>query len=443
MRVNRGMRLGRAELRAVQAAALAWGLALSTAGCATSATSDNTAAGATPRISFARTTNWRTFRIPAPATTTDASLDAISCRAAARCVAGGTFFTSTPDSPDAFTVSYTSGKWAPAKPLIMPAGTTSSQLNGLACVASGPCMAVGTYTTSAGPSYGFVAEQSRGRWAPATRLLQSANDRIASLNGVTCTAPGDCVAVGSIYTPRHGEMPMIVTEASGRWQKPSEISPPAKPTPRYGGDQLSSVACQRTGYCVAVGVYNVTADPSHLTVRPMVVIESHERWLPARGIQAPADTASIPDAPGVGVLDAVGLGSVSCAPHGPCLATGTYLATPAQFRGLAVSELHGRWGSTQELIPARGTTVACNIAYCLIAGGGSARASPGIAVTYARGRWGQVAAIRPPADANQSAAMRYQIDFGGVACFPGGRCIAAGSYIDKSGHRAPVVATRS
>ncbi len=441
MRVSRGMGLRRAKLRAVQAAALAWGLALAAAACTTSARSSNTAPGVTPRISFARTTNWRTFRIPAPAAATDASLTAISCRSAARCVAGGTFFTNTPHSPDAFTVTYTRGKWARAQALIIPGGT-SSQLNGLACVASGPCVAVGTYTTSKGPTYGFVAENFHGRWTPATRLPQSANDRIASLNGVTCSAPGDCLAVGSVYTPRFGEMPMIVTEASGRWQMPTQISPPAKPTPRYGGDQLSSVACQRTGYCVAVGVYNVIADPSHLTVRPMVVVETDGRWLPPRGILAPADTASIPNAPGVGVLDDAGLGSVSCAPHGRCMAAGTYLATPAQFRGLAVSELHGRWGTTQELIPARGMTVACNIAYCLIAGGGSARASPGIAVTYARGQWGQVAAIRPPGDANQSAAMGYQINFGGVVCFPGGRCIAAGSYIDKSGHRASLVSTR-
>jgi len=175
----------------------------------------------------------------------------------------------------------------------------------------------------------------------------------------------------------------------------------------------------------------------------MVAIEAHGRWLPARGIQAPADTASIPDAPGVGVPAAAGLGSVSCAPDGPCLASGTYLAAPAQFRGLAVSELHGRRGPAQELIPARGTTVACTIACCLIAGGGSARASPGTAVTYARGRWGPAAAIRPPADASQSAAMGYQLLIEAVVCFPGGRCIAAGSCIDKSGHRAALVATRS
>jgi len=42
-----------------------------------------------------------------------------------------------------------------------------------------------------------------------------AGDTIATLNGVTCTAPGDCVAVGSLNTVRDGEMPMVAAEQSG------------------------------------------------------------------------------------------------------------------------------------------------------------------------------------------------------------------------------------
>lgn len=356
--------------------------------------------------------------------------------------AGGTAYTSTPNSPEAFTVSYASGRWAPAKVLIMPAGTESSQLNGLACVPAGGCVAVGTYTTSAGPSYSFIATLSRARWA-VTHLPLPSSDITASLNGITCTAPGDCVAVGSIDTLRYGEMPMVVMEAKGRWQEPSEIMPPAEPTPRYSVDQLWSVACQRARTCVAVGVYNVTAGPSGLVTRPVITIESAGRWLPARGIHAPADTARITGAPGVGVLDAAGLRSVSCAWHGPCLAAGLYFATPGRARALAVSELHGRWSPTQELIPASGATAACNDAFCLITGGGPTLTSPGTAVTYTRGQWGPAVLIRPPADAGQSPGRGYELQIGGVACYPSGRCIAVGSYIDKSVHRVLLVATRS
>jgi hypothetical protein len=251
------------------------------------------------------------------------------------------------------------------------------------------------------------------------------------------------VAVGSVNTLREGEMPMVVAEVDGRWQQPAEISLPAKPTPRFGGDQLWSVTCQRTGYCVAVGEYNVTATSAQLVSRPMMTTESAGRWLPARGLSAPADTALIPNAPGVGALDYASLQSVSCAGPGECLASGVYLTGQAHWRSLAMSYLNGRWGPPQELIGGRGTTSACAIAYCLMAGSGAGPTSPGIALTYAGGRWSQVAAINPPADADHSPHRGYEIEIGDAVCFSGGDCIAVGSYIDKSGQREPMVATRS
>ena len=245
---------------------------------------------------------------------------------------------------------------------------------------------------------------------------------------------------------------MVAAEQSGRWQLPAVIRPPAKPTPNFGGDQLWSVACQRPAYCVAVGEYNVTANSSQLVQRPMMTTESAGRWLPAQGLSAPGDVASIPNAPGVGRLDSAGLHSVSCAPQGPCLAAGAYLAVPAQgpaakpqIRSLAISELNGRWSAPQELPPGFGAASACTIPYCLIAESGAGPISPGTAVSYAGGRWSRAAAINPPADASRSTGPRpgYLLQIAGVVCFSDGRCIAAGSYIDKSNRREPMVAIRS
>ena len=150
-------------------------------------------------------------------------------------------------------------------------------------------------------------------------------------------------------------------------------------------------------------------------------------------------------APGVGTLDYAGLKTVSCAPRGQCLAASTYLAAQAQLRSLAVSDLSGRWGAPQELLPGKAAASTCTIAYCLIAAGGAGPTSPGAAVSYVDGRWSQAAAIGPPADASRSAPPRrgYQLEISGVVCFAAGRCVAAGSYIDKSGRRVPMIATRS
>src|SRR5215469_2606834 len=160
MRVYGGVLPLRSRLASVAAASFGCGLALAAVGCAASATPRNIAMAATPRISFARTTTWRSRRVPAPATATDASLTAISCRNTTNCVAGGTAYNATAVGPVAFAATYAHGSWASARILTMPPGTTSSQLNGMSCVAPGPCVAVGTYQTSAGPSFGFIAEQS-------------------------------------------------------------------------------------------------------------------------------------------------------------------------------------------------------------------------------------------------------------------------------------------
>jgi len=61
------------------------------------------------------------------------------------------------------------------------------------------------------------------------------------LNGITCTAPGWCVAVGT-YQDRSGKtQALTVTEADHRWRRAVKIRPPANSAANPGAE-LNSVA---------------------------------------------------------------------------------------------------------------------------------------------------------------------------------------------------------
>ncbi len=414
---------------------LALGIALSVTACAGTGRAQPARAGGAPTISFARTSIWYATEIASPPGAVGASLSAVACVAARSCLAGGTAYTGTPDSPDAFTITYGGGRWARAAMLPMPPRTVSSQLNDVACEPPGSCVAVGTGTYArSGLQYAFVATETNGHWAAVIRVRLPGSDLADSLNGVTCTSVGNCVAVGSLQNVKYGELPMIVTEVSSTWQTAAIMMPPSLASSNVAGDQLSSVACQAAGSCVAVGEYNTITNPSQEARRPMAVIEIRGRWLRAQTIKAPADLGTYDGNSFAGLL------SVSCMPHGGCVAVGDYAGPQMQRLGMAVSEVNERW-SPIELLPSA-NSVACTNASCLEVGSGATLTSPGSAITYAHGRWGHAVTVRPPANASTSIVRGGDAVELDTACLPSGQCVVVGSYYDKSGHRVLLAATR-
>jgi hypothetical protein len=107
-----------------------------------------------------------------------------------------------------------------------------------------------------------------------------------------------------------------------------------------GGGDLAWVACASAGSCVATGAYAVV---SGLLAWPIAVVESGGHWLRAQQIALPADANRTQD------VGAGGLQSVSCAPGGPCLAVGGYVAEGEPNHGLAVTEENGHFGQVTEM----------------------------------------------------------------------------------------------
>src|SRR5262249_15898880 len=123
------------------------------------------------------------------------------------------------------------------------------------------------------------------------------------LAGISCGAPGACVAIGDYAvedSPDHGT---LLTEGAGKWRRGVE---PALPRGAHGhaGTDVSAVSCASAGNSTVAGSYNGVVGQSGL-----LLTEIAGRW--ARGVRAPQFTDSFGS-----------VVSVSCASPGDCGAVG-------------------------------------------------------------------------------------------------------------------------
>ncbi|MDT5410335.1 MAG: hypothetical protein QOG14_2555 [Mycobacterium sp.] len=177
-----------------------------------------------------------------------------------------------------------------------PTGARSAQLNGISCVTATACVAVGTYTSSAGKQL-TLAE----RWNGITwRLLRTFDPERATssqLEGVSCVRVSLCVAVGW-YANAHGLQRTLVERLRGdtwRWQPSANVSDTV-------GSELFGVSCTTGDACTAVGT-------NFGTVETLA-----ERWNGVRW--------QIQPTPAPPVYNVAELYSVSCTSSTFCMASG-------------------------------------------------------------------------------------------------------------------------
>jgi Divergent InlB B-repeat domain/PASTA domain len=135
----------------------------------------------------------------------------------------------------------------------------------ISCGSVGNCAAVGNYRDNSGNEWPLLLTQTAGTWADGTEPALPANaagDPFggASLDSVSCPSAGNCSAVGS-YNAAVGDSTngqnLLLTESAGSWSTGTEVSLPSNGD---GANGLNSVSCTAAGQCAAVGGYGV--DPS-------------------------------------------------------------------------------------------------------------------------------------------------------------------------------------
>jgi hypothetical protein len=373
-------------------------------------------------------------------------LFATACTGRGHCVAGGDYQAgSKPVEP--VVAAQSRGRWSRGTRLLLPADASPqpySQVNGIACVSAGNCVAVGDYEYGKSNSLqAFVATETRGKWARAfaPRLPgNSSAQASAQLGAVACTRSGFCEAVGTYQDSSGNAQAMALAKpAGGRWRPATEITAPASAASNPDAD-LTGIACGGSGTCVAVGNYSVSVT----RFAAMAAVESRGAWHRAVGIAAPHNAVS---------STFTAISSVSCQATGSCIGVGEYAVSGTQSRAMSVTESKGRFSVATEItaVPpdasARPSTyllgVSCSSATsCVAVGGGRDKAGHSVAMymTRSHGHW-RAAFLPPPpraATGNHALSALYS-----VSCTHRDDCTAVGYYNDHTGtRRAEAASTR-
>jgi len=294
-------------------------------------------------------------------------------------------------------------------------------------------------------------------------LVNNGGNRAVPLgiDAVTCTGRGDCVAVGS-YTSNTagGYQALAATETNGVWGRASEVVPPADATPVRGlqNASLDAVTCTGRGACVAVGTYYDKRAMDDQGLRFMAATETGGVWGQARTIMLPAWGASA----ALAAVRGTAFTSVSCASPRDCTAVGFYPDTQGiEDHVMAATETNGMWGRPREvMLPANadataaGATlnaVTCTSAgNCVAVGGYAANGStiaanglttanalsPAMIAIETHGMWRRAVEVALPAD----ASTQYQTAIlESVACASQAHCVAVGGYNEEPSPPRPMV----
>jgi hypothetical protein len=373
-------------------------------------------------------------------------LFATACTGAGNCVAGGNHQDgSKPVEP--VVAQQWHGRWVRGTRLSLPSNAARqpySEVNGIACVAAGNCVAVGDYEYGGANSLqAFIATESHGVWGRAfvPRLpSNSSAPASAQLGAVACTHSGFCEAVGN-YQDSSGndQMMALAKPAGGGWRQATEVTAPASAAANPDAF-VTGLACTGPGSCVAVGNYSVSSSE----FAAMGAVESQGIWHRASGIAAPS--GAIPST-------FTAISSISCPAAGPCLGVGEYAVSATQSRAMSVTEAKGRFTAATEItaVP-RGASphpstyllgVSCaSPGTCLAVGGGRTEAgvSVGMYMVRSHGRW-RAAFLPPPPHAG--TADRGLSALYAVSCRSRDRCTAVGYFHDHTDQlRAEAASTR-
>jgi hypothetical protein len=282
-----------------------------------------------------------------------------------------------------------------------PAENLSNELDGVSCVSTTDCVAVGSYNLDeAHPRQTLIESWDGINWT----IVPSPNPGTASLlYGVSCTSTTSCVAVGSYGNAWPPDQTLIESWNGSTWM----VVP--SPTPGGSYSSLDSVSCTSTTNCVAVGSYRIG---SGLTDRTLIESWDGATWAIASS-PSPGSTYN-------------SLQGVSCTGATACMAVGGSRSGDSSPDRTLVESWNG---STWAVVPGPSpplwndslTAVSCTTpAICVAVGdqsdGGTVTRT--LAETWDGTNWRVVPSPNPG-----TVGILY-----GVSCSATTNCVAVGRY---------------
>jgi hypothetical protein len=268
-----------------------------------------------------------------------AQVNGVACRSAGNCVAVGNYTFNAQRYVGGFLATEDHGEWEPAFTPQLPANAAApvrARLQAVTCRPDGYCQAVGSYQNSSGQIQAMVLAKPAGQaWGRATEIAPppgAAASADAVLTGVSCTAPGECVAVGHYSDGPGVTRGMGAIESGGSWGHATGIpAPRGSVASSFTG--FSSVSCRPSGSCLAVGVFAVNPARN----QAMSVTESGGVFGTATAISAAP--------PGAAARPSTALSGVSCPRTGPCVAAGVATNASGHYVAMYATTSSGRWAS--------------------------------------------------------------------------------------------------
>ena len=249
---------------------------------------------------------WTTQTTPVPAAAVLSSLDGVSCVSSSFCIAVGTMCTALSeceaqgvgDTQRPFAELWDGSRWSILDMPPLPSNTIIL-LRGLSCASAQSCLAIGnTLSLSSGATAPFAEWWGGSGWTVLDPPPNASSFGVTELNGVSCASPTSCVAVGASPVPEGDRSTVAEVWDGTAWT----VQKTSTPTTEQEGPSgtLSAISCTSATACTAVG----TANAMGVTLA--------EAWNGARWtIQA------TPPTPGGGLND------VSCSSATSCIAVGS------------------------------------------------------------------------------------------------------------------------
>lgn len=234
---------------------------------------------------------WKVQPTPHPRTFIYAQtfLDGVSCSSATACAAVGESdtlrgFSHAYDTYRSLAERWNGRSWS-IQSTPRPQRATEAVLDGVTCVATNACTAVGSdLLNPSGTDSGLLAESWSGmKWSIQTApepASPAPPNAVAQFSGISCTSVAHCMAVGSSgaaggYTYPGGDFAGVVAEqgSGAGWVL---LSTPTPPGVYYTGidmlgalDGLAAVSCTSPTSCMAVGEADISASSAEQLI---------ERW---------------------------------------------------------------------------------------------------------------------------------------------------------------------
>jgi hypothetical protein len=387
-------------------------------------------------------TSWALQTTPNPATASVTSLSQVSCAGVTACEAAGSSQVTRNSGPVALAESWNGSSWQ-LQHAVSPAGAAANNLSAVSCTSAVFCEAAGSHTDSSGATLALAEV-----WNGTTWLIQKtpnpAQGGVQALNGVSCVSTAFCEAVGSsatgggaevwngtawaLQTVPGGSLTSVsctsatfcmAAGADGHVDTWNGTSWSAQPT-AAGFTSLSSVSCVSQTFCEAAG-----AGPSGDGAEGW----NGTSWSP-QAVPAPSDGNSP-------VLSAV-----SCTAATACEAAGNYTSNTT-FLPVPLAEVWDGTAWTAQSVPVPRAAFISLLAgvWCTSANSCTAvgQNQPGIGPTVTVAAVWNGTAWRLQGTPNHPYAG--QSIFSGVSCGASNACTAVGVTTDPGQTPATLVET--